>query len=497
MTGAEERTTEELIIGAVLVHPKIADQLSRLRPDHFGEIRLSEAWRSVCALRDSNAPVDAVAVWEDLRRRDRAKVFEQHGGADGLALLMAKVVTVESMEWHARRVILGARRRAWLGFARKLAVEAADEGADSEDVLEQAEREAARLSVHDDHEGGPQLIRPTLKALRDIIERRSENQGDNALTGISWGFGSMDFYTQGLHEQEFIIIAARPRMGKTTLTMNSLGHVAQAGVPALMISLEMSARSIVEKMVSAVSGVPAWELRSGRMRGSESWVKVGGAMSRMSTWPLWIDERGGLDMTEIRATIRRWLTENAKARCAECTTAGATACTHRVVAIDYLQLIHPATSDRRRSLSREQEVSEISRGLKALAKELRLPLVVLAQLSRKLEERADKRPILSDLRESGSLEADADMVAFIHREHEYDQEADPALAEIIIAKQREGEGGRFRLTWDGKRQRFLNRTDAEKEADKQEAEGKPRSKKQGDKKPKNGGWHPYAPGTDD
>lgn len=452
MSIPQELETEQAILGAVMVHPKVMADLYRLKPEHFHDVRNATLWRCMLDLERDALPIDVLSIYETLRRDGKSAMFEVVGGRDYLVGLMDRVVTVENIGWHAKRLVACAKRRQWLGFAQRLAVRALDESVGSEEFLEEAERNALELTARVEEQGGPLSIKPVMKEAHKLFEARSDNRSKGGLSGISWGYSGLDAFTQGLHGNEYFLIAGRPSMGKTALALNVVANLCRTGVPCLVFSVEMGARSLAERLIARESKVQFGSLKSGRLNQSD-WIAVTGGMSRMSNWPLWIDERGGIDVHEIRSTARRWNAER-KEKCSQCATDGSRSCVHRAIVIDYIGLISAPVAERRGQQNRERELSEISRSCKLMAKELNVPVIALSQLNRGLEQRADKRPMLSDLRESGALEQDADAVMFIYRDHVYEKASDPEEAEVIIAKQREGATGTVGMKWNANLQQF-------------------------------------------
>ncbi len=270
-------------------------------------------------------------------------------------------------------------------------------------------------------------IRDALIEVFDRIEYLYQNQG--IIPGIPTGFRDLDRLTSGLQPADFIVVAARPSMGKTSLCLNIAQHVAvNQGKPVALFSLEMSKEQLVQRLLSAEARIPGQKLRTGDLD-EEDWPRLVAAMGRLSEVPIFIDDSPVLTAMDIRAKTRRLVQEQGPG----------------LVIVDYLQLIagHGRSSD-----SRQQEISDISRSLKALAREVKCPVVALSQLSRAVEQRQNKRPVLSDLRESGAIEQDADLVAFIYRDEYYNPDSDrKGIAEVIVAKQRNGPTGDVRLAF--------------------------------------------------
>jgi replicative DNA helicase len=266
-----------------------------------------------------------------------------------------------------------------------------------------------------------------------MIQRLYEQEGE--VTGVESGFEDLDQKTTGFHKSDLIILAARPAMGKTALALNVIWHAAgQKGLPVAIFSLEMSKEQLVQRLISQNTRIPTQALRSGNVR-AEDWPKLVRGVAQVSRAPIWIDDTAGVTLMEIRAKVRR-LSSQLNAR-----GDGPLS----LVVVDYLQLM---VGQNNRSENRQQEIAEISRGLKVLARDLDVPVLAVAQLSRAVEQRHDKRPLLSDLRDSGAIEQDADMVMFLYRDEYYNSDSDDkGIAEVIIGKHRNGPTGKVQLAW--------------------------------------------------
>ncbi len=276
--------------------------------------------------------------------------------------------------------------------------------------------------------------------MRRVVEERWNRRAEGGITGVPTGFGGFDSMTLGLQPGDLVIVAARPSMGKTAFALNIAANASAVAVPTLVFSLEMSTASLGERTVAAEGGIDSQLLRSGRFS-QNVFIQLERAFSRLAERPLYIDE-SAYSFLDIRSRARRWRMNEAKDS------------DKALVVVDYLQLVEGRSS---KEDSRQREISEISRGLKLLAKELRCPVVALSQLNRSLESRADKRPMMSDLRESGAIEQDADVIAFLYRDEVYDENSkDRGTAEVIIGKQRNGPTGTVRLAWKDHCSRFDN-----------------------------------------
>src|SRR3712207_2761145 len=275
-----------------------------------------------------------------------------------------------------------------------------------------------------------------------MIQRLYEAEGE--VTGVETGFEDLDRLTAGFHKSDLVILAARPAMGKTALALNAIWHAAgQKGMPVAIFSLEMSKEQLVQRLISQTTRIPAQALRSGNVK-AEDWPKLVRGVAEVSRAPVWIDDSAGVTLMEIRAKVRR-LSSQLKA--------GGDPPLALVV-VDYLQLMIGRGN---RSENRQQEIAEISRGLKVLARDLNVPVLAIAQLSRAVEQRHDKRPLLSDLRDSGAIEQDADMVMFLYRDEYYNPDSDDkGIAEVIVGKHRNGPTGKIQLAWLDRKSTRLN-----------------------------------------
>lgn len=305
------------------------------------------------------------------------------------------------------------------------------------DLIDLAERKVFAIGEQSLRSGGPQHIQHLITKTVERIDELS--QSDDPITGVSTGFTDLDHLTSGLQSSDLVIIAGRPSMGKTILALNFAENAAiKAKLPVLVFSMEMPGDAVAMRMISSWGGIDQHKLRTGRIEDSD-WAKISSAINILSEAPLFIDDTPNLTPGELRARTRRLMRDQKKLG---------------MVVVDYLQLMHVPGY---RPESRVAEISEISRALKSLAKEVKAPVVAISQLNRSLEARSDKRPVMSDLRESGAIEQDADLIAFIYRDEVYHEDTkDKGIAEIIIAKQRNGPIGKVRLTFRGQYTRFDN-----------------------------------------
>lgn len=429
---------ESALVGGLFLDPRRVGEVAALvKPAEIYDPCLGAVYSAMVELEATGRPVDPVTVAARMEAAGTIGKLAAHGGAVWFASLMGDVVTVENLARYAADIAECAAQRRAVEALEEAKLAAMAGGEDWRDRVG-----ASTLAIVQPNEAsGPVPVKRALREVVDAVSRRHERAGQPI--GIPTGFDAIDFYTCGLQAGELTIIAARPSMGKTALGMNVAANVAiQGKVPVLVFSLEMSRASLVERMVCSEGRIDAQRVRQGTLQPSD-WAGFHKAAGRIHDAPIQIDDGGAPTMAEIRAKARRWRMTEAPDR-EDGSPAG-------MVLIDYLQLISPVQV---KGKSREQEVCEISRGLKALAKELRCPIVCLCQLSRACESRADKRPQLSDLRESGAIEQDGDVIAFIYREAVYNPKAGGNDAEIIIGKQRNGPTGTAHLAWVDRYTRF-------------------------------------------
>ncbi len=415
------REAEESLLGAVLLSPDAAnDVMDRIHPEDFYVPAHQSIYEAMRRLYDGNQAIDAVTLSEELRRSGE---LEKVGGVPYLTRLVDVVPVTSNIEHYADIVEENARRRELIRAGASITSIAFDLDEEIHAVMDRAEQSvlsvAERRASQNMIEVGP-LFSEVLERIEQLEQQGSE------VTGLATGFRDLDKKLAGLQPANLVIIAARPAMGKSALTMNIATNVALQQKPVALFSLEMSKEEIVQRILSSVGRVDSMKLRSGQL--GPLWQRVVDAASRMYQAPIYIDDSPVVTVTDIRAKCRRLKRKSGLA----------------LVIVDYLQLMQGSARE-----NRQQEIAEISRNLKNLARELDVPVIGLSQLNRSLEAREDKRPRLSDLRESGSLEQDADVVMFIYR-HEYyhpeDQE-NKGLAEIIVAKHRSGSTGTVRMTF--------------------------------------------------
>jgi replicative DNA helicase len=426
---------EQSLLGGLMLDQRAWDQVADIvraedlyRADH----RLIFA--AVAALVERNQPPDAVTVSEHLQRLGQ---LEAAGGLPYLARLVQDTPSAANIRAYARIVRDRAMLRQLIEIGGDIAASAhGNEGLTVEEIVDLAEQKVFEIADGGQRRGaGFQSLKQILPKTIDRLDMLSHSTSD--ITGISSGFAEMDRMTAGLQRGELIIIAGRPSMGKTTLAMNIAESAAIGGkVPTAIFSMEMSAEQLSFRMIGSIGRVNQTRLRTGKVT-EQDWSRIDSAVSLMSAAPIFIDDSGALTPTDVRARARRLKREHGLG----------------LIVVDYLQLMQVTGTVENRAT----EISEISRSLKALAKELELPVIALSQLNRSVEQRQDKKPVMSDLRESGAIEQDADLIVFIYREEVYEPDTPrKGIADIIIAKQRNGPVGEFHLTFLGEYTKFEN-----------------------------------------
>lgn len=397
---------------------------------------------AVCAVRAKREPIDIVTVEEALRAAGELEIV---GGLEGITAYLDRHVIGESVEHHAGIVAGYARRRSVMLAARSAVELGYDDELGPDEYASRAESMVLGASSVMASAKSMGAREACVEAYKRIVSRSKVEGG---ITGVRTGYVDIDKRFLGMQPAEVIILAARPSMGKTALAMNIVERVCAAGVPSLVFSLEMDSGQLTERLASGLANLDSRKLRTGRLIGDD-WKDLQNAFEKIARWPMEIVDTTAPTIDEIRGKARRWRSDRSRFTNHE----------HGLIVVDYLQLARGATKGR----SREQEVSEVSAGLKAMAKELRCPVLALAQLNRGVEGREGHRPNLSDLRESGAIEQDADVIAFLHRPERYAKEGDDlramaGRAELIVAKHRSGEPGTVALTF---RKEFVRFEDAE------------------------------------
>jgi len=427
---------EQAVLGGLMLDNGSWDAVAdRVTEDDFYRLEHRLIFNAVKALAAVGQPFDAVTIHERLHKLGE---LEQAGGHSYLGALSQNTPTASNITAYADIV----RERSVLRSLIRVGGEIATSGYQPEsrtvaELLDEAERRVFEIAESSARfsRGGYTTMRAVLKNVVDRIDTLFE--ADSHITGVSTGYTEFDDMTAGLQPSDLVIVAGRPSMGKTSFAMNIAEHAAYKDqVPVAVFSMEMPAEQLVMRMLSSLGRIDQHRLRIGQLD-DDDWPRITSTVALLSEAPIYIDDTPALSPTELRARARRIKREHGLG----------------LIVVDYLQLMQVPGSKENRT----NEISEISRGLKALAKELKVPVIALSQLNRSLEQRPNKRPVMSDLRESGAIEQDADMIVFIYRDEVYNPEsADKGTAEIIIGKQRNGPIGTVRLTFLGKHTRFEN-----------------------------------------
>lgn len=423
---------EQSVLGSMLLDRDAIIAASEiLRPTDFYREAHQKIFQAMLALTDRNEPVDLVTLTEELRQKNQ---LEAVGGTIGLTMLANVVPTSANVVYYARIVREKAVLRSLINAATRIVTRSFEASDNVDEILDEAEQAIFEVSRRSSNQGFSSM-KEILKGTFERIDRLWGNR--SGITGVPTGFPDLDRMTCGLQNADLIIIAARPSMGKTTLALNIAQHIAVSEkLPVAIFSLEMSKEQLVQRMLCALAGIDSHRLRSGFLA-EEDYPKLTRAAGPLSEAPLFIDDTAAISVMEMRAKARRLKAEHGLS----------------AVFVDYLQLMRGGE----RAENRQQEISAISRSLKALAKELDVPVIALSQLSREVEKRDKKRPVLSDLLESGGIEANADLVAFIYREGYYREDAENRyLTDIIIAKQRNGPVGTIQLYFKENQNKFVS-----------------------------------------
>jgi len=425
---------EQSVISAILIdNDALLDVIETLGSEDFYRTAHQKIYEAITDLFDKAEPVDLVTLANKLKEKGQ---LDEIGGASYLAKLVDTVPLAVNARHYAKIIHDKASLRRLIEKANAIVKRCFEERGEAEDVIDFAESSVFEIS----EQKARQSFFPLSKIILGNIETLEEKQGNRSLvTGVPTGYSQLDNMTSGLQNSDLIILAARPSMGKTALALNIARNAAvEANIPVAVFSLEMSKEQLSLRMLCSEARIDSSRLRGGFFS-MEDWHRLTDAAGVLSECPIYIDDSPSLSAMEIRAKARRLKMDK----------------NIGLIIIDYLQLMQGRASAERRDL----EISEISRGLKALAKELDLPVMALSQLNRMLEQRTDKRPRLSDLRESGALEQDADVVAFIYRDEVYNKEEDNpnrGTAEILLSKQRNGPTGDVLLSFLNSYTRFEN-----------------------------------------
>lgn len=412
---------EQSVLGAIMIDPKSIDMVSDvIRPEDFYENKHGDIFEAMLELYVKREPIDLLSLSNKLKER---KVLKNIGGNAYLTDLVNSVPSAANIKHYAEIVRKKKILRDLIESSSHISDLGFNENEDVEQLLDDAEKKIfsiARHSINQKFRGVKDLFSDAWDRLDKLHKSKDE------LRGITTGFDHLDNKLAGLQNSDLVILAARPSMGKTALALDIARNAAKNGVPVGIFSLEMSAQQIVDRLLAAEASVDSWKMRTGKGLTDDDFTRIGDALNTLSQTPIYIDDEASKNILQMRAMARRLKSEHGLG----------------LLIVDYLQLMAPRTN----TDNMVQQITEISRSLKGLAKELDVPVLALSQLSRSVEARQDKRPKLHDLRDSGSIEQDADVVMFIYREKEnMDEQPDFIEAEILIEKHRNGPTGRVML----------------------------------------------------
>ncbi|HUJ63739.1 MAG TPA: replicative DNA helicase [Kofleriaceae bacterium] len=439
---------EASILGGVILRNEVLAQLDTLEVDDFYDHRHKVVFQAVRALEASARPIDVVTLEAEIEKQGKLDAI---GGIAFLGELALRVPTADNVLAYAEIVTDRHQARKLMLASGEILEKGYEDGLEVRDYLDDAEAKIFEVTQRRD-KTGPEPVKALVKRVFSSLDERFKSEG--GITGVPTGFADLDVRTAGLQPTELVILAARPAMGKTSFAMSIAQNAATAataasagGWPVLVFSLEMSSTQLAERMLCSEARVDSSALRRGQLQ-RQDMTNLTYAAASLSKAPILIDDTPALSLREVRARARRFRSNPELFPKAGGRKFG-------LIVIDYLQLMRG--SPQAAKASREQEISEISRGLKSLAKELGCPVLALSQLNRSLEQRTDKRPQLSDLRESGAIEQDADVILFIYRDVIYNKDTEnPNIAEVIIGKNRHGATGTVEAHFEGRYTRFEN-----------------------------------------
>ena len=425
---------EQAVVGAMLMDKDaIMVAAEMLTGEDFYQSAYGMLFDAMVELFQAGKPVDLITLQEHLKEKNAPPEIS---GLEFARELLVNAQTSANIKYYAEIVREKATLRKMIKINEEIANNCYLENQPLDVIMDAAEKRIFELAQHGNSQEYTPIKQVVLNAL-EVIEKASKTKG--TVTGIPTGFIDLDYKTSGMQPSDLVLIAARPSMGKTAFVLNLVDHVAvRRGLPCMIFSLEMSKEQLVNRMLAMESNVDAQKLRNGNLTDSD-WDAIVEGIGVIGNSKMIIDDTPGISITELRSKCRKMKLEYGLS----------------MVIIDYLQLM--TGSGGKSSESRQQEISEISRSLKALAREINAPVIALSQLSRACETRTDHRPMLSDLRESGAIEQDADVVMFLYRDDYYNKDTDtPNIAEVIIAKQRNGPIGTVNLLWQPEFTKFVN-----------------------------------------
>lgn len=423
---------EQAVLGAMLLsHDAVIVAMEKLQSQDFYRDVHRIIFEAMEHLHRENKEIDVITLPDELKRM---KKLDDVGGFEYVLNLPNLVGSAANIEYYANIVAEKALARNLISTCTELTTEAYDGQKETEALLDDAERRILQLS-DTKNRGDFASVGAVVEVTLDKITKLYENKA--GLTGLPTGFRDLDRMTSGLQPSDLILVAARPSMGKTAFTLNIAQNVGvRQHKTVAFFSLEMSQEQLVQRLLCQIAHIDSQKLRTGQLNSDEEWTRLTDACDKLYESPIYIDDTPGISVAEMRSKARRLKSEHGL----------------DLIIVDYLQLMQGRNAE-----SRQQEISEISRSLKALARELKVPLIALSQLSRSVESRQDKRPMLSDLRESGALEQDADIVSFLYREDYYDKETENQhITEVILAKHRNGPVGSVKLYFKNEFTLFLN-----------------------------------------
>lgn len=424
---------EQAVLGAMLTDKDaVIESLETLKKDDFYREDNRIIFEAIFNLYNKAEPIDIITVKDELVSMNK---FDAVGGLEYLAILPDKVPLVSNVDRYVKIVEEKAILRNLIKASNDIVSLGFAETEEVDDIIDSAEKKIFEITQKKNTKGYTPIKDILVESFAEL--ERLYNQ-KTPITGVPTGFADLDYKTAGLHNSDLILVAARPAMGKSAFVLNIAANAAlKANVPVVIFNLEMSKEQLVNRMLCSEAMVDSNKVRTGKIE-EEDWIKLATALGPLSEAPIYIDDTPGISIMEIRAKCRKLKMEK----------------NIGLVIIDYLQLVQGSG---KRNASREQEISEISRSLKILAKELDVPVIALSQLSRAAEQRQDHRPMLSDLRESGAIEQDADIVMFLYRDDYYNENSEKKnIAEVTLAKHRSGSTGTVELLWLGNYTKFVN-----------------------------------------
>lgn len=424
---------EQAVLGSMLTDKDaVVAAIEVLKAEDFYREDNKTIYTAILSLYNRAEPIDIITLKAELTSMGK---FDAIGGLEYLAELPEKVPTTANVEKYIKIVEEKSILRNLIKTANEMITLGYDPTEDVEEIMDQAEKKIFDLSQSRNQKGYTPIKDVLIETFAGLEQLYNQKQH---ITGVPTGFADLDYKTAGLHNSDLVLIAARPSMGKTALALNIATNAAIKGkVPVAVFSLEMSKEQLVNRVLCSEAMVDSNKVRTGKLD-EQDWTKLAGALGPLSEAEMYIDDTPGISVMEIRAKCRKLKMEK----------------NIGLVVIDYLQLIQGSN---KRGGSREQEISEISRSLKILAKEINVPVIALSQLSRAPEQRPDHRPMLADLRESGAIEQDADIVMFLYRDDYYHEDSEKKnIAEIILAKHRSGSTGTVELLWLANYTKFVN-----------------------------------------